>query len=386
MGIAVLSATTPLNPRTIEAHRLSVLSQNLLRLHRHAQAICPSTSVVRALSRVRSTEEISVAALGSQRLQVIEQMNSLRNLSASPCVSHNLRHIVESFRSAENIVPASAYDLARYGCRFQVTQQRISHCQAWFLRAVQALRPRCSKVNKPGLNNYLDSLPCHAGDEMSAKILLRQDPNLVGSHRFMLAIWNASQTSRAVELFPYFLKEMNLIDNHQSRLFYLAWLAFGTAGTTSMAGHLEGWSLEFVFGGLLSGMPAEDVLNRYLLQKDIKDSFSFFLSEAKRAHVRLQFFVPLQSQGNGFGSDELNRHDFMGAFLTCHLLGEGLAEYLPVALGYAYESLDMVTHLTQEKWSLRQSVTNWKVDVSRYHRARAIGLEFCAGQEALRSR
>ncbi|OYZ10662.1 MAG: hypothetical protein B7Y39_19980 [Bdellovibrio sp. 28-41-41] len=76
---------------------------------------------------------------------------------------------------------------------------------------------------------------------------------------------------------------------------------------------------------------------------------------------------------------DINRHNLMASFLACNYRDSGVTirKILPMTLGYAYESLDFISHL-KEHDTLEQAIGNFKTDTNRYDTGVNIGERFCS--------
>lgn len=229
---------------------------------------------------------------------------------------------------------------------------------------ISELDPYCSLPVEENSRGALEKNPCFAGDKIVLDALLESKQDLTRSieaavlfiNNFYSSVQNTPEGSQI---------ELRSLGEIADAKPFLAMMALLNASNTSGGGYVDGFG-DFVWRHALLEEPSPELaIAAYSKFRRTIDLYSDIVFWAQTKKLSLLV-------AGRFDVAAANRHDFMAAFLGCHYN----STILPRALGYAYESLDMISHL-QQGVTIDSSIKNFEQDTGRYKRSSSWGVELC---------
>lgn len=229
------------------------------------------------------------------------------------------------------------------------------------------LDPHCVSVQVGNKKGYYDPFPCMAADYFIGRILYdRKNPwTLVQTTRqFFLNLQELiyRKDRSPIDVSEEFLKVAGDIRLNKKK--FLALMTLLSASTDSAGSYVKGWHDYFWRASLLQ-------YRNPRMTVDFFNQTKLLVDEYRSLSKNLVLQKPWTQVGPTL-LKEMNRHNYMAAFLSCHYQNTKLS----VALGFAYEAKDYFTHLAEGD-SLATAYENFKHDTNRYKQSSRWGLEFC---------
>lgn len=250
-------------------------------------------------------------------------------------------------------------------------------CKSELKRILTELNPHCISTQVDYDKKFHDNFECMVGDILIGRYLYTNsvptESFITDTKQFFLNYWNISHSKSAesdgIEL--YSIYKMDKVDSIELRKKFLATITMLFTSTHSLSPYLKGFQDYFWRRKLFETGESEKALEIYNSARMLIDEFRtinrIILSKKTKVTILEQ---PIS---------DLNRHNFMAMFLTCHYNKQPnyIKKGLPLMLGYAYESLDFGSHL-KEGDTLKLAVENFKVDTDRYKLGVKLGVSFCS--------
>lgn len=253
-----------------------------------------------------------------------------------------------------------------------------SECVGSLSQILRDLDPHCMSTQVPNPKEYYDGLPCLSGDNLIGRMLLEKSnaeslakemQEFMG--RLRIDLGNKEKREYGIELYNSFLGKRQ--DSMFLRKKFLAVIALYTSSMSSYASNIEGYHDMMWRTMLIETKSSERALQAFNKIRISVDDFRTL----KSWMIEKKLNVTMTAQK----LSKMNRHDYMAAFLACYYKerSPSLQKLVPLALGYAYESLDFVSHL-REGITFHESVENFSKDTGRYRYGVQWGSLFCRAQ------
>lgn len=248
-------------------------------------------------------------------------------------------------------------------------------CKTELKKVLQDLNPHCISTQIDYNKKYQDNFECMVGDYLIGKILYHSyatpEEFVSKTKEFFLNYWNISftQTSSPIELFNvYTLKQP---DSLAIRKTFLATMTMLLASTQSLSPYIKGFHDYFWRKKLFESHDAVAAIELFNSAKLLVDEFKTIHPVIQSKQKSILFL--------GQPTSALNRHNYMATFLTCQYSDQpdSIRKGLPLLLGYAYESLDFISHL-KEGDTLKIAADNFREDTNRYKLGVKLGYSFCS--------
>lgn len=294
----------------------------------------------------------------------------LKSLNAGEIHFHNL----------ERNRFSAYYSLAHKACRTASDINRNYDgviCTTRFSQVLLDLNPHCISTQVPFDPKYHDSFICMAGDILIGKKLYEffQNPydQFFEIKEFLHRYWDLAHQALASnsEIEMYDIFNVGKSDTYETRLRFLSVMTFLLASTKSTSPYIKGFQ-DFIWRThVLKTGNAKEAVDLFIKFRGITDEFKTvngLLMEKKAKITVIKQDIRT-----------VNRHNMMASFLACNYRdhSQAIRKILPLAMGYAYESYDFISHL-KEHISLEQSLGNFKTDVRRYSVGVNTGERFCS--------
>lgn len=253
------------------------------------------------------------------------------------------------------------------------------NCYFKFQQVFSDLDPHCVSFQVPNFTNSVDPFPCMMADYMIGRSMVSDtswEYYIQNTARFMdqfrEAFARPNIRAQGINLWEIFLGSRK--DTPALREEFLAQLNFFFSSSQSASSYIRGFH-DHIWQFVLRKTKSPSVTLDYFLSTRIK--INEFQTVYKWA---LQNNYPMNIQGIQMAGK--NRHNFMAAFLACHYRNENSAffESLPVLLGYAYETYDFKSHVSDDKDSFEVAKENFITDTNRYRTGVYWGYRFCMQQ------
>lgn len=238
------------------------------------------------------------------------------------------------------------------------------------------LDPNCISVQVPNKYGVYDPFPCMAGESMLANTLgvsgegsdfYSETTKFINNLKQSIA--DQSEVPSSIDLYQNFLGESS--DNISSRERFLATITALTSSTSSLNSYIQGYHFYFFHKVLLRTGSAEQALLLFQNMRLHVDEFRTLMAAFQRRNLRTVIGVQTVSRAN--------HHDLMAAYMACHYREKSWVyrQWLPVALGYAYETYDFKAHVVNDKAGVRESLRGFRVDTRRHQAGVKWGSQFC---------
>lgn len=250
-----------------------------------------------------------------------------------------------------------------------------SNCKNELRKVLQDLNPHCISTQIDYNQKYKDSFECMVGDYLIGKILYHSfstpEEYIKHTKEFFLNYWNLSYSEQSKPIELYDIYKLNQSDTLPVRKTFLATITMLLASTQSLSPYIKGFHDYFWRRKLFDSHNALASVQLFNSSKLLVDEFGTIhrLIQSKQKNI-LFLGQPINA---------LNRHNYMATFLTCQYRDqpEPIKKGLPLLLGYAYESLDFISHIIKEGDTLEQATDNFTVDTNRYKLGVKLGDTFC---------
>ncbi|MEW6055699.1 MAG: hypothetical protein AB1540_03720 [Bdellovibrionota bacterium] len=302
-------------------------------------------------------------------------------LGLIPLASPTEEQVIELLRvyqQTEHLRPACNREIGAFDQALH-SLERKEFARAMKLQFVKQLDPHCFLRVEKNTRGVVDSNPCFAAVGMINSVLWEESRSgemAYSIDRFLgrlhQEIEQAGETA-SIDLWSIFLNnDLSSEDFFEYRRAFLAALGMLTMGASSNAGVTDGFG-DFAWQSALARKKSPlEAFEAYTTLKKRRDLFRDLWAWARLKKVRIVI--------NGtVDVTDTNRHDFIAAFLSCHYgetNGKLAAKALVNALGYAYESYDLKSHL-EDGIDFKRSLKNFGRDTMRYSDGAEWGYAFC---------
>jgi hypothetical protein len=250
------------------------------------------------------------------------------------------------------------------------------HCIDGFDQVMADLDPHCTTIQIKNANGLNDPFPCMAGDYMTGRVLvtpaswmsfLATQANFL--NRIRAAMKSPQAKTQGLDLWQLYRDTQPATAPLREE--FLASLNFYFGSYHSMSAYVRGFHDHIWAFVLMKSQSPETTVDYYVRSRLLVDEYRTI--EKKADAAKISFRISRMSLEGKI------RHDYMAAFLACHYRNHNvlIRNRLPVALGYAYESLDFKSHI-QDGISLKASRENFVTDTNRYRTGARWGYAFCA--------
>ncbi len=271
--------------------------------------------------------------------------------------------------------------LSSFACSKDGEGDMIADSRSCYLGLQQVLAdldPHCVSLQVTNPKDYYDPFPCMAGDYVLGRDLYEIEPlpeSLISESQNYFSILRreisfVARESRSTPVDLYNAYAHMLGDTQRRRQRFMALLTMVFASTNSYSSYIKGFHDYFWRAHLLRTADAKRTLRFFNSSRLLIDELRTLVEWA------IRHGVDIQVAGRKFS--DVSRHDFMAAALSCHYSQSTrvIRKWIPIGLGYAYESFDFVTHL-QGGDSVSESLVNFRVDTRRYRIGVQWGARFC---------
>jgi hypothetical protein len=324
----------------------------------------------------------ALPAYSEQRAVAIQALNLyLRSYKVEPRCLASLNKNEQAFHRAERQKFAPVHFAVKKFCpavlNASVTGTSSDRdCGMDIPQFFADLDPHCVSLQVPNPNNLYDPFPCMAGDYLVGKAMVNKKTwrsFLLQSQTFLENFREALNDPKAsadgVDLYKLYLQDNP--DRPDLRESFLAEIDFYFSSFHSSSSYIRGFHNHIWTFVLFETGSAEKTLDYFNTSRLIVDQFRTLNNWADQQRIPLNL--------HGIGLKDKNRHNYMAAYLACHYREQGrlFHESLPIMLGYAYETLDLKSHLLVDHDSWDVAYRSFKVDTDRYKTGSYWGRRFC---------
>ncbi|MCM2281825.1 MAG: hypothetical protein NDI61_08255 [Bdellovibrionaceae bacterium] len=262
--------------------------------------------------------------------------------------------------------------------------QKEIECRSRLMQVLADLDPNCIRVQVDNPTGEYDTFPCMAGDYRIARDLTSAHSvaEVVAEVKLFLqnvrvALVDTSLRADGLDLYDTYLGSRP--DTAVSRQRFLSIWVLLNASTHSLTSYMQGYHHHFARETLFRTGSPDEAVTAFVSSRLLTDEYRTLFRWIREKRIPLRIHEKMVG--------EMNRHDYMAAFLACRYRHEtkAIRERLPTLLGYTYESFDFLSHL-KEGDSLEVAWGAFREDTRRYRAGVRWGHSFCAAPSASSSR
>jgi hypothetical protein len=261
-------------------------------------------------------------------------------------------------------------------------------CKKRLEKLLNEIDPYCRFDAIPSSTGNIDGNPCMAGDKLVIELLRKSKNYLDEIYTFLSALQTKITKAKEIDLYQVYGSSVKYEKSNINRRKFLAMMTFFYASTTSNAGFTDRFAEVPLKEAAMANKNIDTIVADYHDIKNAKDYFNHLLSTIKNKKIKLVF--------RSRNITSYNRHNFMSLFLGCHFRmtrGSKAGEQIPLALGFAYESKDFISHLKNDGVdmdilkvyeyptyysAIKRSYDAFQKDIDRYATTSSLGSQFCS--------